>query len=912
MAQVIIRSYKNGFKNFKEVALADNIFFAAFGRWSGEEVGLNIIKALLPADEEKALNICLNGVTIDNMEYIAYTSTPNMQKKEKGIEKCEMWFIKKDKADFIPYFEDLISLGTIKQFENKKICINKKVTSRVALAMSSTYKIDFIPRIAIVPNKEIQILQDVIYYIYKDKNIIEHKVDNKPITLTQHDGFGLMNQTCADAIKSSLNLNYSVDFAIIRLYGLAVKGLVLNFDWMDYVDKYCKGKCIVEDIYGDNVDLRNIDIILTETQAKWWENFEDMTDFNTKLDSCKDKDLVECLYVTKTNKKKTKEFTLANYQLLNNLSLDFNDFMELSKPTVDLYKKVLDGDLPAIKYFLREFENEEGELIPQQKIEYLLNAKDNFIRSSMVKQTLSKAVLKSVAQLSSGKFYLKGNYKIVCGNPFLLIDNLLGIDRTTLKANEFYIPKNNNKQFTISRNPLASPWEIINIKTADNTLFNKYFKHYTDEIIFFNNLDWSHCQTSYSDEDGDGVTCIENSIIYNNVISDNRKFLHVSEGETKEMEYTTENKFLALIKSSGNLIGNLAINGSKISNTCLRGTKKDIIDNFYKNRYKLLYLAEIEMCVIDSPKTLKLPTTEEMSVLDLKHKKPLFLKYKDGYYEAHKTNKSNLSYYEQFSKKIIDELLVRCVDDLKNKGTDLICNYIYTPDVIVDDKCLKAINDFVQEASRERRKAKNNLDEYKYITLKYQLKVHDLFKTYKHSQICNCLVKISAPDKIIVDFFFEEIKIKFEEMDLTAKVLRPFENGQYEFFGRKYKLVDTKLIEDNLHYQDIQKGKSKFEKKGKTGIIGVGLCDFNKLIGECTVDINLTFKDDISLINLYKEGIDDDDVEKTERTKITYAFKDIKDEDGKKTNDTLFECNTINVVKVIKTTDKSMRVKIEY
>jgi len=173
--------------------------------------------------------------------------------------------------------------------------------------MSATTKIDFIPKITVVPNKEIELIEDIIYYTSENGKLIEHKEDNKPIKTTLHDGFGLMNQSCAEAIKSSLNLKYDVDFAVIRLYGLAVKGLCLRFDFMDYLENYCDNQFIVKDVWNNDVDLRTVDLILTESQAKWWENFEDIDDYYSKLNGCADKDLANCLYVTKVNKKKTKE-----------------------------------------------------------------------------------------------------------------------------------------------------------------------------------------------------------------------------------------------------------------------------------------------------------------------------------------------------------------------------------------------------------------------------------------------------------------------------------------------------------------------------------------------------------------------------------------------------------------------------
>lgn len=900
MAQIIIRRYSKNFKKYDEIALAENLFLTAYERWNGAEVGIDIVKGILSADKEKALQICNTGIDIDNIKYMAWTATPSMQKKEEDGEKCEMFFIKEDKKEFINYFEDLISLGTIKQFENKEICINKKITSRIALGMSATTKIDFIPKIAVVPNKEIELIEDIIYYTSENGKLIEHKEDNKPIKITQHDGFGLMNIDTAEAIQKSLNLNYKVDFAIIRLYGIATKGLVLRFNFLDYIKNYCDNKYFIKDVWGNGIDLRNVDMILTESQCKWWENFENIEDFYSKLDACIDKDLIAPLYITKVNKKKTKEYSLTNYQLISNLKLNLNDLLELSKDTIKLYDGVINGDLASIKYFFKEFENEEGELCPQQKIEYLLNVGDDFIKSSMVKHTLNNAVLKSIALLSSGKFYVKGNYKLMIPNPFLLINNLLNIDGTTLNKNEFYIPHNNNKKLTISRNPLASPWEIKNIETVDNELFNKYFSKYSDEIVFFNNIDYTHCALSMADYDGDGVLCVENEIIYNNVISDDRKFLHITEGVQEKLIYNEENKFKALIESSGNLIGSLAINGAKISNRCLYGTKEDIINAFYKNRDKLLYLTEMQMQVIDAPKTLKLPSKAEFTILDITQPKPLFLKYKDGYYKVHRTNKDDLSYYEQFAKLIIDGLLMPCVENTK-AGSDILTKYIYSQTVVVDDNCLKDIENFKNAVASENKKLKMNekrhkenyKEAYTLMVTKYQLLSNKIRSKYNHRQICNCLTKIPRlTDKFIINYFWYELVVKLNELDLTAKVLSRCEDGEYEFFGHKYNLVESKLIEDNLQEKEIEK---KMKRKGKKGIISIGKCDFEQLKGDCKVII------DTASIDLLKDN-----------QKITYAFKDIKDINNKSTKDNLYECSTIDIVEIYKETNKTYKVLINY
>ncbi len=914
MEQMKIKSYSKNLRECEEVALADNFFFRAYKKWNKcDVIGDDIIKCMMPSNIDIALKMCLEGITIDNIRYIAYTSTPSMQKKEntfskkgltddkwkdiKCLEICDMWFVKEEKKDFIEWFENLISLGTIEKFKNQEICINKKVTSRIGLAFTSTEKIDFKPRICVVPNKTYKELKEnVIWYTNKNNKLVEHTEDNKNIEIMQNDGFGIINNKTAKIIQKQLGYKESIDVAVIRMYGIAVKGLCIRFNWIDYIEKYCNGKFITTDVWGKKVDLRKVDIILTESMVKWCDNFKSLSDYLDKLNNCADKDLLECLYV-KVEKDKHKEYTLANYQLLSNLTLDYDDYMNLAQETIDYYNNIINGDLAHIKHFMSEFnynEDDNKDLVPIHKANYLLNAHDDFIRSSVVKQNINRAILKSVARLSSGKFYLKGNCKYICGNPFQLIDYLLGIDRITLNKGEFYIPRNNGKKLTMSRNPLASPWEIVNIQTVNNPLFDEYFKHYTDKIIFFNDLDYTSQQLSGCDKDGDNVTVIENDIIYNNVISDNRKFIHIDEGKTINMIYNEENKFKALLLSSGNKIGQLSINGASVSNRCLFGSKQEIYNNFYNNRDKLLYLTEMSMNAIDAPKTLKFPTNKDLAIIE-KQDKPLFLKYKDGYYDENKNTINTDSHYDKFAKYIIDNVLCRCIEKYSGVGTNMLKNYIYTEDIEVSNECTNDMTKLLNEYSNAMIESKGDLDICKRVIHDYQHKAQYISDKYDYTEICNYFTKYKTPDKAITNLFWNELIIKLNEVRLSAKVLTLDENGEYLIFDKWYSLKEVELIEDNLHTKDMETKAKNYNLKGKEGIINVGKCETELLNGELDVKLN------IASTNLYK----DDKI-------ITFAYADIKDLNGKKTNDSLKECKIINILDVLDVKEKYVKLKIAY
>jgi len=605
MKQIKIKSYSENLSKCEEVALADNFFFRAYRRWNkSDNIGDDVIKCMMPKGKLTA-----NDITINNINYTPYIATPNQQKKETRSEKCEFWYIKQDKKDFIEWFNNLISLGKLKQLKGKEICINKQVGSRLSLAFTSTEKINFNPKILVVKNNEEYILpkdRDYIYYTADNDNNLVKNIYKKDIKITQADGFGLMNANTANAIKHSLKLNYNVDFAICRIYGLSIKGLFLTFDFVEYAREFNNNNYIVFDAWDNPQDIRKFDMIVTTSQAKWWKLFDDLDDYNNSLKNYNNKDLVEKLYISRVNRDKPKGCSLTNYQLMSNLALTLDDYKTIAEPTYKLYNNIVNGDINSIRFFLKQMAQEEKEesdneeekeinnfITPSTKAEFLLSYNEEFYKLWEVKKTIKRNVLNQIAKLTAGKMYVKGGYRIIASCPITLMNYILGIkdDTNELKANEFYINGEAEKNFCISRNPLNNCWEVKCITTVKNEVLDKYCNGYTKELIFFNSKDSTPMQLSSQDFDGDGCMLIENDIVYNAVIeNDKEQFIHISEGNTKNMIYNDDNLFKSLLLSAGNYIGVLALVGGGMSNTCLNGDVDNMKNNFENLKPQLLYL----------------------------------------------------------------------------------------------------------------------------------------------------------------------------------------------------------------------------------------------------------------------------------------------------------------------------------
>lgn len=739
------------------INMADTFFMKAYMQYkraSDLEFTDAIVKVFIPT--QRAKELLLDGFYINEIKYIAYTSTPSLQKKEDGSHKTEFIFIREDEKDFIDWFETAISLGKFKEkFTNNSdpIAINKQVTSRTGLAFSNVTKINsFKPRIIIVKNHEYKHLAKVDLVATKgkgrDREIILE--DGKPkLLLNQerviehdaNDGMGLMSPATAQAIKESMNLDYDVFFSVVRMFnGLAVKGLCMTFDYVSYFEehnKHCEGKygCYtVRDAYDKDQDIRECDLLLTTSQAKWWKNFNSTEEVNERLAKVRHdsmREMLASLYVTKVNKnpEELPSYTMSNYQLIGNLDISFEQYEELARPTHDLYKGVREGNLDLIKIFLKDytnistFMNEDSELEIEEEIiaddeksdkiqastvtEALLNVNHDFYRMKRVKQSLYSLVTQKIYNLMSGRCAISGCYTYLAQDPIAMLNRLIGAgSEGELGENEFYC-EGIVKDYVMQRNPCNCFNEIVKIKTTTNAVYDKWLSHVGREMIIFNAKDSTNTRLSGADFDGDACLLTDEQIILDTVIESDTFFINEEDGETEEAVYNHENKMIALYGTGGNSIGTLANLGAKLSN--------DSDGNKSKHLHYLYTTLLMQQIGIDSVKTMISVPEQMKKVLESEEikaiKKPYFMKYR-SYVKNQKVYNNDDYIHFNDVRSTLDRYAKYCTQTLiapykkpdGDTSSSLLLSSMVVPDRELNHELVQEINDLYLEKKEKLKK----------------------------------------------------------------------------------------------------------------------------------------------------------------------------------------------------------------
>lgn len=219
----------------------------------------------------------------------------------------------------------------------EKAMVPAKLEAYNALTCSASIPVSMPHGILVVSDCETEFLSDIIYLNDEgDGEPVMEERKQTTVQLKESDGYGLMLPSLARRWSEELELDYLVSGVNTRFSW--EKGMVFTFDFLDFAENIA-GTYIVKDAWGNDVDVRNVELILTTSMLKLWDAY----------DSCDDY-VQNCLRngytfgVAKTCPRELESERTLNYQFIQSYELDDADMEQLIKPTMDEIKDVLYAD----------------------------------------------------------------------------------------------------------------------------------------------------------------------------------------------------------------------------------------------------------------------------------------------------------------------------------------------------------------------------------------------------------------------------------------------------------------------------------------------------------------------------------------------------------------------------------------
>ena len=453
--------------------------------------------------------------------------------------------------------------------------IDKAVLSKYyayrGLMLSSCFCIEgWIPKVIVVPDKKVTFPKQRIRYLYDleteitgangetfawtQKDVAEGERD---ITLNIFDGCGIHHPAITTHVQEYLNLRERPTTLLLRMP--YIKGVTHEIDYPAYFQEH--GITSITDIWGIRHSVlpdAEPMFILTESMYKGYGYFN-------RTGTCFDWDdywnrfvkYNHCVGITKWNFSKEREpvYTRGNYQILQDLQMDFDDFATLAGDSVDWAERIISGDPLYVYCFLGLTADRHTGLNSYCRA---ILKNPVMLQEDSVRQYIRRAISKYVNEFKCGKLFLKGCFKFIAPDLIALLEHIGGIEvKGCLEADEFYSHDISGAMHgirSIERNPHICASEHVLLNAVDNEQLR--WVHHLDNVCMLNCKSIVTQRLQGCDFDGDLALVIDNPVYRSGVREDGAPVIDVDDKVTVAPEADTpENRSKVILRTMKNMIG---------------------------------------------------------------------------------------------------------------------------------------------------------------------------------------------------------------------------------------------------------------------------------------------------------------------------------------------------------------------
>lgn len=294
---------------------------------------------------------------------------------------------------------------------------------------SSASKVVTTPRFCVIPDYENR-CKVKVNYVTETSEDEDDIIDIRDIELpfNRTDGMGLITYNMSKRWSEDLGLDYvPAEWCIRQSF---IKGMLATFPIEEFCDKFNKYETI--DVYGNKVDLREIDVILTESQFKLWNAYPNL---NHYINCCESNNLKwgVAIYTPKQD----NDILKLNYQFLQTLNLDKAGVERVCKMFCDWIKGVTFENLDHLKLFLLGGDHTE------KSIQNYMRSSDNYwikalllepklIEDKFFRQKIYHLIKTRIQEGCLGSIIVNGNFQVIVSDPYGMMQHVLGIEVTGL------------------------------------------------------------------------------------------------------------------------------------------------------------------------------------------------------------------------------------------------------------------------------------------------------------------------------------------------------------------------------------------------------------------------------------------------------------------------------------------------
>ena len=441
---------------------------------------------------------------------------------------------------------------------------------------------------------------------YPEEPLVELK-HNQEFDNDASDGCGIMTVNLAKRWNGELCGNFDKPLCGCNLRNSFLKGMVFPFDIVGFAEQINGASdenqdgYIIEDVWGTKRDIRDAELIITESQLKLWDCYKSWEDY---YHACIDNHYTFRVAKTASDYEEMDEVRQLNYQFIAPLRLTENDVRDLVKPTVGEISDILGGDYRKSLVYLC------GSKLNDDNIEFAdVTARAIMLEPSLVGDEyicnrIHRMIKRRIVDAKIGVLDVRGNFQILSGDLYALAQSMFGMPVTgILKEGEiyskFWLDRGVNAVLCY-RAPMSNEHSIVrqNICSDDNARY--WFKH-MESIAIVNAWDTMPAALNGFDFDGDLLFTTDNEVLMRR--QKNLPALRCIQHKAKKEIISEENLIQSNMNGFGSQIGQITNRCTSMTSLMANYSEED--EEYKVLKYRTQCMQAVQQAEIDKAKGIK-------------------------------------------------------------------------------------------------------------------------------------------------------------------------------------------------------------------------------------------------------------------------------------------------------------------
>ena len=441
---------------------------------------------------------------------------------------------------------------------------------------------------------------------YPSEPIVELKY-NQEFENDASDGCGIMTIELAKRWNGELCGNYDKPLCGCNLRNAFTKGMVFPFDIVKFAEEIngasdeCPDRYLVEDVWGTKRDVRDADLILTESQLKLWDCYDSWEHYYS---SCIENQYTFRVAKTASDYEDMDEVRQLNYQFIAPLRLTQDDVKDLIKPTVDEISDILGGDYRKTLVYLCGSKLNDDNVMYTDPVARAIMLNPELIGDDYILNRIHRMIKRRITDAKIGVLDARGNYQILSGDLYALAQSMFGLPITgVLKAGEIYSKFWRDRgvdEVLCYRAPMSNEHSIVRQKICNSKQAEYWFK-YMESIAVVNAWDTMPAALNGFDFDGDLLFTTDNKALMRR--QKNLPALRCIQHKAKKEIVTEENLIQSNLNGFGSQIGQ--ITNRCTSMTSLMANYSEDDEEYKVLKYRTQCMQAVQQAEIDKAKGIK-------------------------------------------------------------------------------------------------------------------------------------------------------------------------------------------------------------------------------------------------------------------------------------------------------------------